>query len=1777
MTKSSCDSGPWWVYDDLAPCYRHRFTQLYPFITLIVVSASALILRSLFFVYKSRGKYARRLLTPATDSERQPLLTQGSNAPHYVETPNVVPPDLDYTQETRPVSDIVPSFDPSPKASHFAVKKDSSTSPLFSSSDNSDTDVDEDNSSTISADSSASSLHLQEQEETNKKDYADLNATGDVTIVTVTRSTAENVRLGVEFVCNVVLVASSLAAFFIPSISKEWTSPAFLTAITALWTYTLALISIRLYLISKSIVPVVPLWAHSTTIYLLAFLLHLVTFRSAILHPVSRKSQQFNIGQSLLVCILFLTNFTAKIGDAPAKIYIQGSAFPSLEPISSIFSIISYSWIDSTIWIGYFRSLTAKDIWELKDDDHSVAVFDSWAVSTADSPASSSGGTTEKRSLIFSLVKYFANLLIISNSWTFLYSLLSFGPPFLLKVILEYVDNPSRTPSSVVWLYVFALFFCGVISNSVQGQSLFIGRRICIQLRSILIGEIYTKTLRRRATVAKSSKLGQADDEEGEEEAENDNTKDDKTTDKDDTQANHGAIINLMAVDTFKVSEICAYLHFISQGVFVTVLCVFFLYLLIGWSSFIGAGSMILLMPIQFRLSRMYSKSQTQLMAATDRRINKLNEVLQSIRIIKFFAWEEKFSESVMEIREEELKHLRTRYILWSAATLVYFTIPIVVTVLTFGSYIFIQKHLLTAPVAFTALALLNVMRNPVEQMAEVVTELLQAKVSLDRIEDFLNEKETSKYSQLSVHPTSGSNTRIGFQNATFSWESSDISNTSKTDFKLRDIDVDFKVGELNVIIGPTGSGKTSLLLALLGEMELAAGSIYLPGGCLRDQVVPDAATGLAETVAYCSQSAWLLNDTLRNNVLFGSEYDHDRYNAVIDACSLRRDLEILDAGDQTEIGEKGITLSGGQKQRVSLARAFYSNSRHLILDDCLSAVDSHTALWIYQHCLTGPLALNRTIILVSHNVALTISQASKVIVMDNGRVKAQGTPTVLLAQGHLGDDELTSASVTRAASSVNLKAHGSNSSAIATSVHNQLVPKTFGEEVAAKLSEEPDPSIIEEENDKKKKKKGSGKLVAEETKQEGSVSTDVYLAYMKAMGGKSFWIFLISLFLFQPVLDITKSWWIKIWTQAITEKNPDQITVENIHYVAPSLLSHCYSYLYYHSLNFLSNSNNAGIASTVRAWDEKTHGSVFYMVMYIVISIVFATFTTFNVLVSYLGGINASRKLFKKLLDNVLQSKIRFFDSTPIGRIMNRFSKDMEGVDQELPTMASSVFRFILGSLATTFLIAYITPGFLIFGIFIMSLYWLIGIFYLSASREIKRIDSISKSPIYQHFGETLSGVSTIRAYGVGNRFISDSFSKVDNNNRPFFYLWVANRWLSFRIDLAGALVSFSSAAMIILNTKGLSAGLAGLSLSYALTFNDYVLWIVRLYAVLEMNMNSIERLQEYMDIEKEAPAVIEGSRPPANWPSKGEIEVHDLSLRYAPDLPMVIRNVTFNVPAFSKIGIVGRTGAGKSTIITAFFRFLEAETGYIKIDGIDISKIGLRDLRQNLAIIPQDPTLFQGTIRSNLDPFDQYTDDEIYEALRRVHLIKPEELSSIVRRIKGKGKSISSGHSTPLRATTAMDSAASSAIAAAAAAKAAEGENVNLFHDLNTAVAEGGSNLSQGQRQLMCLARSLLKSPKVLLLDEATASIDYESDAQIQKTIRAEFAQTTILTIAHRLRSIADYDRILVMDAGRAVEYDHPHVLLQNTGSIFYSMCANSGELETLLGIAQAAYEAL
>lgn len=1530
-----------------------------------------------------------------------------------------------------------------------------------------------------------------------------LNGKPHGSIKYVPRSKTEKFRVVFEELLILIQIALNSTKF---SNKNDDNSTAIFINI-ALWSWLLILTTIRLSNLNdsfKKLINIIPnLWVNNFVTYLFLWFPSFISFRSALIGNTSSPIHYYT--NFTIISILFLNLLTSKIGYKTPFIYITDeNSTPAPEPITRLSSFITFSWVDPMIWQSYLESLKIEQVWDLRLEDYSYYVQKSFK-QYSDS----------RKNWKFSnrLILYFINNLLIMGFWAIVETIILFAPTLLLKKILEYVDDTTTTSKNLAWFYVFLMFIFKLLASVSSGQALFLGRRVCIRIKSIIIGEIYAKALRRKLSAADQKTEEDEDDDKKKDKDPQLDNKEDGDEESKKTSANLGAIINLMAVDAFKVSEVCAYLHAFVGAIFMIFVSIYLLYNLLGWSALVGAFSIIVLAPVNYTLAQYLGTLEKKMLSVTDRRIQKLNETFQAIRIIKFFAWEDKFSDQILKIRREELSYLKKSAFMWVASSFVWYITPTVVTCVSFGCYIFISHKTLTTPIAFTALSLFNLLRNPLDQISDMLSFAIQSKVSLDRVQKFLDEEESTKYEQLTAVKNNNNN-KIGFANASFSWNSK-----SDVDFKIKDLTIDFKLRKLNVIIGPTGAGKTSLLMALLGEMELTKGEIYLPGYNAREDLEVDK-DGYTESVAYCSQAAWLLNDSIRNNIIFAAPFNRDRYNKVVEACGLTRDFEILKAGDQTEIGEKGIALSGGQKQRVSLARALYSNSRHILLDDCLSAVDSHTALHIYENCISGPLMANRTVLLVSHNVALTIKSAEYVIVMDNGKVTHQGTPHELLEAGALGDDEMIKSSVmaSRVNSSLNLKDVQSNDSSVTESVAKKL-----------RNPSESKPTLIDEEAEELENLK-KGKLIEEETKSEGVVSGEVYKWYFNVFGGFPIVIALLSIFAVAQVSNIGQSWWVRAWAKNMENSLSIMGSVVESNTYSNTMIKSVTKPLNVFIMKYHVVKNSVEVMKT-------ENESIFYITIYALLGFTYAAVSSFRVIMVFLAGIRASSRIFKKVLLRVLRAKLRFFDSTPIGRIMNRFSKDIESIDQELVPFADGALACVISVIFILSLITVITPGFIFLAIIIVALYYTIAFFYLNGSRELKRYESITRSPIHQHFSETLVGVSTIRAYGMERRFLQENLVKIDDNNKPFFYMWVTNRWLSIRNDLVGSLVIFFSGAFVLYNINKIDAGLAGISLSYAIAFNESALWVVRLYANVEMTMNSVERLKEYLDIEEEPAEYLPENEPPANWPDQGRLEVSDLSLRYAPTLPRVIKNVTFSVEPNNKIGIVGRTGAGKSTIITALFRFLDPETGYIKIDGVDITSIGLKTLRQAITIIPQDPTLFTGTIRSNLDPFNSYNDENIYEALRRVNLITSNEV---------------------LNTSNAITS----------------DENVNKFLNLENEITEGGGNLSQGQRQLMCLARSLLRSPKIMLLDEATASIDYESDSRIQQTIRQEFSESTILTIAHRLRSIIDYDKILVMDAGEVIEFDHPYNLIKNASSTFFSMCQDSGELEVLVQLAKEAY---
>ena len=1171
---------------------------------------------------------------------------------------------------------------------------------------------------------------------------------------------------------------------------------------------------------------------------------------------------------------------------------------------------------------------------------------------------------------------------------------------------------------------------------------------------------------------------------------------------------------------------------------------------------------MILVMPLNLFIAKQFSKVQKKVMAATDVRIHSTNEILQNIRIIKYFAWEQRFSQIVGEKRAVELRALRNKYILWTLAATVWFGLPLLITFFSFLLYTVVEKRPLVPSVAFTALSLFGILRYPLDQLADMIAHVQESKVSVDRIEEFLNEEETEKYEQLSQGSLDeAGEPLIGFDNATLTWGGKDVRGPDgQTAFHMIDLDLRFLVGHLNVIVGPTGSGKTSLLMALLGEMTLIEGSVFLPGGQSREVLRKDPETGFTESIAYCAQQAWLVNDTIKQNILFAAPPDNSRYRAVITACALEKDLEILDQGDSTLVGEKGITLSGGQKQRISLARALYSNSRHVLLDDCLSAVDSHTAKHIFEHCIMGPLMLGRTCILVTHNIALCVPRSRYVVALAKGKVAAHGTPDEVIASGALGDELLKS----RPGSKGGSQAHSMNASAINLDEEvkkdiNGHLPEANGH--ANGSAKEP-----------VSKSKNESANTRTEVKATGSVNIKVIQMYLAAMGPWHYWILAFTTFGLQQIGSVAANVWIRSWANAYMRSiqrmgsmanQSHAPTVNQVHsFGSPS--STFSSGTSFWSLPIMPRSSSS--INAIASSDEKVN-AWYYLVIYALLGLFYIFISLVREGYIFWGSLRAASKLHRRLLDSVTRAKLQFFDTTPLGQLMNRFSKDIESIDQDVAPVAVGVLGCMFSLITIVVLISVITPGFLIAGFFITFIYFAIGSFYLRSSRDLKRLESVQRSPLYQQFGETLSGIVTIRAYGDERRFVRDNQNRLDTHHRPFIYLWAANRWLALRVDFTGALVSFFAGAFVILSIGTIDAGSAGLSLTYAVMFTENVLWLVRLYSVNEQNMNSVERVKEYIEIEQEAKAIIDEARPASNWPSQGAIQFMNYTTRYRSDLDPVLKNLTFGIQPGERVGIVGRTGAGKSSLALALFRGLEAEEGKIVIDDVDIGLIGLQDLRGAITIVPQDPTLFTGTVRSNLDPFDLFTDEEIFATLRRVQLIgAPTSAAGSSSAMAIVPITLTPPESPQSSEGDAQEDSSDDDDRNLTRKKTNTRENTNIFTNLSSPVAESGSNLSQGQRQLLCLARALLKAPRVLLMDEATASIDYATDGKIQDTLR-EVKESTIITIAHRLQTIIDYDKVLVLDKGKLIEYDTPWELISRDGGIFRGMCEMSGDMETLM----------
>ncbi|KAK4517554.1 uncharacterized protein ATC70_000894 [Mucor velutinosus] len=1435
---------------------------------------------------------------------------------------------------------------------------------------------------------------------------------------------------------------------------------------------------------------------HLNYLYVADFLIQLINLSAYYqIHDILEISHRYEHEMMYgIITLLLLVIVSNESRYAPSEPIIADTGrVMSGEAWSSFYSQFMFSWVSPMLEKGNRNTLNDDDLLELipeKRAKNTLALY----------------RLQKRATMALKLLSTFKTALTIQFFYCIGWSILMFGPPYFLNKIIKFIElgnnsnggdgggEKGETVSSA-FIYVLCLFLTSCGQSLCYQQALYIGRSLGIQIQSVVIGEVYSKSLRRR-------------DEEG-------------STGKSDTNINLEKpkvnVNNLLSVDAQKLGDLIAYIFYTYCFPIQITICIWSLYKLLGSASLWGVLIICLSQPVTFVLSRHFQKLQHAAMKCTDKRIGLMNELLSAIRIVKFFAWEKQFRARVMEARDAELKVVRARLMSFMWIGNVWFIIPVLIMVAVF--YAYTRVFILTASTAFTALALFNNFKTTLDELPVITSFILQANVSLNRIETFLAEEEVKLPA-----PNTTSSTHIGFiNNASFSWNSPSKGNEPAVP-QIKNLNLSFPLNQMSIVCGPTGSGKTTLLLSLLGETYCLSGAAILPRKepiSAYESCSHSNGGGAVSGIAYVAQTAWLQNCSIRNNILFGLPYDKQRYENILYMTALTRDLEILEFGDSTEVGEKGITLSGGQKQRVAIARAVYSQADIVILDDCLSAVDAHTAKHLYQHCLMGDYMRHRTVILVTHHVGLCIRGAGYVVALEeSGSVAAAGKPLDVIKSGALGNE---------------------------FSQEGYMEQIDANEEAAADGPIPTVPKQVSSHNDVFSATDGAGKLVKEETRAEGSVKWAVYGTYYHASGGFLFWASVLLLFCCAQASILGQDYWIKVWSAAYdTISNITAAYTRNSNGIFTALaymgqVGNAGKFDLANKLHYLVPESVKSFAQEIQDGSSVDVG--YYLGIYFLIGMLSLGLTTMRSLILFLGSLRASRTIHSQLLDRILRAKVRFFDVTPLGRIVNRFSSDLETVDQALAPSLSYLLYSIIATIYVIVLVSVITPVFIVPGFFVALMFRSVGVYYLKTSRDMKRLNSVSRSPIYVQFNETVLGVATIRAFGCQRRFTEENYKRIDANNRPFLWMWATNRWLHCRVDVLGAFVSFCTGAVLVGSRDWINPGLAGLSLSYALTFTHHVLWVVRMYAINEMNMNAIERIHEYLDIEEEPPAHIPATSPRISWPEMGTVQVERLVMKYAPDTPAVLRDVSFETRPREKIGIVGRTGSGKSTLAMSLFRFMEPTSGRILIDGIDIHSIGLDDLRSRLTIIPQDPVLFSGTLRSNLDPFGQYDDAVLWAALRRSHLIDGQQQQQ-------------------QEPTHPLASSSSSV-------------NTENMITLDSPVTGSGSNWSQGQRQLIALARALVKKTSLIVLDEATSSVDFDTDHQIQETIRREFTDSTLLCIAHRIRTVADYDRILVLDQGQVKEFDTPYALMTRDGSIFQQMCQRSGEYAELLSIAETKFK--
>ncbi|NXC56136.1 MRP6 protein, partial [Aleadryas rufinucha] len=1314
------------------------------------------------------------------------------------------------------------------------------------------------------------------------------------------------------------------------------------------------------------------------------------------------------LGELVLFCLVDHPPFFSKADNNPNQ---------CPEASSSFLSKITYWWFSGLLWKGSQQALGVDDLWPVRKHESSDEIV-VWAErewkkcqsrtqqkmesATFKKSQKTETGIAEaeeteallqsKHSQSGPLLKMFWSMFgtyfLLSTVCLVICDVFLFSTPKLLSLFLKFIEDEAA-PSWLGYVYAFSMFVLGYLQTLFEQRYMYMCLVLGLRLRTAVTGLVYRKILVLSNASRKAATIGE--------------------------------IVNLVSVDVQKLMDLIVYFNGTWLAPIRIIICFVFLWQLLGPSALTAIIVFLFLLPLNFVITKKRSQFQETQMKHKDERAKLTNAILSDIKVIKLYGWEKAFMEKVLGIRKEELQALKRSQILFSASLVSFHSSTFLITFVMFAVYTLVDStHVLDAEKAFVSLTLINILNTAHSFLPFSINAAVQAKVSLNRLAAFLNLEELNPES--SHRSTSGCGELLCITiNGTFSW-------SKETSPCLRSVDLTVPQGSLLAVVGQVGAGKSSLLAALLGELETRDGCVTMK-----------------DTAAYVPQQAWVLNASVEDNILFGKEMDETWFNRVTEACALHPDLETFPAGQKSEIGEKGINLSGGQKQRVTLARAVYQKASVYLLDDPLSAVDAHVGQHIFERVL-GPNGLlkDKTRVLVTHTINI-LPQVDNIVFLVNGMISETGSYQELLQRNgafaeflrsHITAEEKPCAGFP--GNPDGLESFFLGLSVIKPAVGRETIPVSHDCTSAAATS---------------------GGLTKAETIQPGRVSAGVFGAYLRAVGTAPC-VGTVLAFACHQGLAFSRGYWLSLWTDDPVHNGTQQHTELRV--------------------------GVFGALGVVQALGR------------------FAC--TAAVL---LGGVLASHQLFLQLLGSVTRSPMLFFEQTPIGHLLNRFSRDMDAVDSVIPDKLKSVLGFLFNLLEICLVIVVATPWAAMAIVPLTALYAAFQHLYVTTSCQLRRMEAASRSPIYSHISETFQGSSVIRAHKDQQRFISKSNFLVDENQRICFPGAVADRWLAANLELLGNGMVLAAALFAALGRAQLSPGTAGFSISYALQITGVLNWMVRSWTEVENNIVSVERVREYLRTPKEAPWTLNGKLQGQVWLTEGRIEFRNYSLCYRPGLEPALRGVSVTINGHEKIGITGRTGAGKSTLAVGLLRLVEAAGGAVLIDGQDIAQLGLHDLRSRITVVPQDPVLFSGSLRMNLDPLNQYTDADIWTAL---------ELTQLKNFV------------------------------------------ADLPEQLEYKCTDQGENLSTGQKQLVCLARALLRKAQILILDEATAAVDLETDAQIQSMLRTQFRASTVLTIAHRVNTVLDCDRILVLENGRIAEFDTPEHLMAQKG-LFYRLMEESG----------------